>query len=206
MLLIIAGLILSYLLGSIPTAYIFVRLLKGADIRKIGSGNVGATNAMRVLGKGMGILVLFLDVLKGFIASVFLADLILARSEINTELPRILIGLACISGHNWTVFLQFKGGKGIATSLGVLLGLGLRVAGLNAVLGLTVATWLAVFILTRVVSVSSVLAGIFLPVYTAFFRLSTPILITNIVLAAFVIIRHRSNLTRLFQGKETRIF
>lgn len=206
MLLIIAGLILSYLLGSIPTAYIFVRLLKGADIRKIGSGNVGATNAMRVLGKGMGILVLFLDVLKGFIAAVFLADLILVRSEINAELPRILIGLACISGHNWTVFLQFKGGKGIATSLGVLLGLGLRVAGLNAVLGLTVATWLAVFILTRIVSLSSVLAGIFLPVYTAFFRLSTPILITNIVLAAFVVIRHRSNLTRLFQGKETRLF
>ena len=112
MLWIIGALIISYLIGSIPTAYLFGRVLKGIDIRKIGSGNVGATNAMRALGKGPGITVLLLDILKGFIVVVFLGDYF-ANKPIFFQVQnlRIFMGLCCICGHNWTIFLQFKGGK-----------------------------------------------------------------------------------------------
>ena len=133
----IAALVSSYLIGSIPTAYLFVRFLKGADIRKVGSGNVGATNALRVLGKGPGVLVLLLDIFKGFAAVVFLGNYFVNKPGfLEGHNLLILMGLCCICGHNWTIFLQFKGGKGIATSFGVLLALSIQIHGLNIVMGL----------------------------------------------------------------------
>ena len=106
--------VISYLIGSIPTAYIFGKKLKGIDIRKHGSGNMGATNAIRVLGKGPGTLVLLIDIAKGIIPTTIMADLLG-----TTDLwMRLVWGLIAVCGHNWTVFLQFKGGKGIATGLG----------------------------------------------------------------------------------------
>jgi len=111
--------IISYLIGSIPTAYIFGRLLKGIDIRKFGSGNVGATNVLRVLGRAPAIIVLLLDIFKGFLAVVFVADFIaLGCQSIPPETLRIILGFSCIAGHNWTVFLGLKGGKGVASTLG----------------------------------------------------------------------------------------
>ena len=141
---IITGLIISYLVGSIPTAYLFARIFKGIDIRKHGSGNVGATNAIRVLGKTIGICVLIIDVLKGFVVVLFLAD----RFS-GYEWFKIAVGFASVCGHNWPVFLRFKGGKGVATSLGVLLGLALSLPVIRPALGLSFLIWLLVYILSK---------------------------------------------------------
>jgi glycerol-3-phosphate acyltransferase PlsY len=204
--LIIPAILISYLLGSIPTAYIFGRL-KGIDIRKSGSGNVGATNAMRVLGKGTGITVLFLDILKGFLATVLAGDFLVSRNTVfPPEAGRILLGIACICGHNWAVFLKFKGGKGVATTLGVLIGLALKIPGVSLILGLAVLTWLAVFLLGRIVSLASVLSGISLFIYSLIFKQSKIVILACLFFCALGILRHRTNLSRLLQGKEKRLF
>lgn len=206
MLWIILGIATSYLIGSIPVAYIFGRLLKGIDIRKFGSGNIGATNALRVLGKGPGITVLVLDILKGFVVVLFLGNFITSKiTGICDEILRIILGLSCISGHNWTIFLKFKGGKGVATTFGVLLGLAIKIGNLKITLGLAVLTWLAIFFIFRIVSLASVLTGIALPIYMTIFRQSGTLIFASAIISVFIIIRHRSNLKRLFQGKEPRI-
>jgi glycerol-3-phosphate acyltransferase PlsY len=206
MLWIILGIIISYLIGSIPTAYIFGRFLKGIDIRKFGSGNVGATNALRVLGKPAGITVLVLDILKGFVAVVFLGNLVVVRTaSIPGETLRIILGLSCILGHNWTIFLGFKGGKGVATTFGVLLGLAIKIAGLKVILALSILTWLVIFVITRIVSVASVLTGITLPIYMLLFKQSHILVFSSIILSIIIILRHKSNLKRALQGKESRI-
>jgi len=205
MLWIILGIIISYLIGSIPTGYIFGRLLKGLDIRKFGSGNVGATNVLRVLGKWPGISVLILDVLKGFLPIIFLGNFIFPRTTVSAEILYISLGISCIAGHNWTVFLGFKGGKGIATTLGVLLGLALKITGLNLILGLLILTWLLVFTLTRIVSFASIISALSLPLYMLLFKQSWIMISSSIILSIFVILRHKSNLIRLFQGKESRL-
>jgi glycerol-3-phosphate acyltransferase PlsY len=207
MLLTIAALLASYLLGSIPTAYLFVKVLKGVDIRKVGSGNVGATNALRILGKGAGITVLFLDILKGLVAVTLLADFFVHSPVLWQEQNlRIIIGLCCICGHNWTVFLQFKGGKGIATSLGVLLGLALKINGLNIVIGVLIIIWFVVFFLFRIVSLASIIAAIGLPIFCIFFKQSNLMVLVASILCILVIIRHKANLGRILQGKEPRLY
>jgi len=205
MLWIIPGTAISYLVGSIPTAYIFGRALKGIDIRKFGSGNVGATNALRLLGKGPGILVLALDILKGLLPVVLLGNLIQPRSSLNPQIILIILGIACIIGHNWTVFLNFKGGKGIATSLGVLLGLAIKIPGLGTGLGIVLLIWLAVFMISRIVSLSSLISAISLPVFMLIFKQSKIMILTTLVLSIFVILRHKANIIRLCHGQETRL-
>jgi len=201
MLRITLGILISYLVGSIPWAYIFGRLLKGIDIRQFGSGNVGATNALRVLGRGPGIVVLVLDILKGLLTVVILGQ---------TEILSIVFGLCCICGHNWTVFLKFKGGKGVATTLGVLLGLAIKISGLRLILGLLAITWLSVFGFWKIISLSSVVTAIVFPVYTVLFKrfLKQPnvLICLSIILSILIILRHKSNLKRLFAGKEKRVF
>lgn len=209
---IILGILISYFIGSIPTAYIFGRVLKGIDIRKFGSGNVGATNAFRLLGKGPGIAVLVLDIFKGFLAVFILGNIIVAgipalqdsAVQLDTGV-RILLGLSAILGHNWTIFLGFKGGKGIATSFGVLLGLAAKVSGLKIVLTLLILTWLAIFVVTRIVSLASLFSAIFLPMYMLLFKQPAILTLLSIILAAFIILRHKSNIKRIFQGKEPRL-
>ncbi|MCX5710677.1 MAG: glycerol-3-phosphate 1-O-acyltransferase PlsY [Candidatus Omnitrophica bacterium] len=206
MLWIITALIISYLIGSVPTAYIFGRVLKGADIRKFGSGNVGATNAMRLLGIKAGITVLILDILKGFVVVYVLGGLLENKTTLlSRELILILLGVTAICGHNWTVFLNFKGGKGIATTFGVLIGLAFNIPGLNLVLGLVILSWIISFVISRIVSLSSVIAAVALPVYLVVFKQSRLIFITGIILSVFVILRHKSNLVRLFKGEEKRL-
>ena len=202
MLWIIPGTAISYLVGSIPTAYIFGRTLKGIDIRKFGSGNVGATNALRLLGKGPGMLVLALDILKGLLPVVLLGNLIQPRSSLNPQIILIILGIACIIGHNWTVFLNFKGGKGIATSLGVLLGLAIKIPGLGTGLGIVLLIWLAVFMISRIVSLSSLISAISLPVFMLIFKQSKIMILTTLVLSIFVILRHKANIIRLCHGQE----
>jgi len=205
MLLIIIAIIISYLAGSIPTAYLFGRA-KGIDIRRHGSGNVGATNALRVLGKGIGITVLILDILKGVIAVIVLGDIVVGLGEhMPAETVRIIIAISCICGHNWTIFLRFKGGKGIATTLGALIGLAARIPGLGFILGILVLVWFATFIFSRIVSLSSVVATLFFPVLTIIFNQSPVVITASFILCVFSLFRHKANLARILQGKEARL-
>ncbi len=206
MLWIAAAIIISYLIGSIPTAYIFGRA-QGIDIRKHGSGNVGATNALRVLGKRAGIAVLVIDILKGLLPVIFLGDILSVKTSgsLNDEQLRILIAVMCIVGHNWTIFLNFKGGKGMATSLGVLIGLATKVSGLGAALGLSIGAWALIFSIVRIVSLASIISAIVLPLAAVFLKLSPLLIGTSIVLSVFIIVRHKANISRLLQGKEKKI-
>ena len=191
----------AYLLGAIPTAYIFGRLLKGLDIRQHGSGNMGATNAFRVLGKGPGTAVLLIDIIKGLIPVAFVAPAL----GLNNPLALVIIGLIAVCGHNWTVFLQFKGGKGIATTLGVLIGLSMVISGLRPVLLYTVATWVILFLTFGYVSLASIFASVVMPSCMVIVSAPFALVAMSILLCTFIVFRHRANITRLLQGKESRV-
>ncbi len=196
--------VIGYLLGSCPNGFLVSRA-RGVDIRKHGSGNIGATNVLRVLGKGWGYLVFALDAFKGF-AAVRLAFAF--ASAINPEGPYrevvgIAAGLACILGHTFPVWLRFRGGKGVATSAGVLLGL-MPLAVVSVFI-----VWFILFKGTHYVSVASIGASLALPLFVALYlriKLLTgaSLLPFSILIAGVVIWRHRSNMQRLFHGKEAR--
>lgn len=195
------GIILSYLIGSIPTAYIFGRLYKGIDIREHGSGNVGATNVFRVLGKGPGALVLLLDILKGVIAVAVISTLL----SLDHVVHYIVLAVFVVGGHNWTVFLNFKGGKGVATSLGVLIGLTLKLASIRIVLLITITAWILCFLTTRIISISSIIAAVILPITMAVTHQPFSLVCLGVVFCIFVVIRHRPNMRRLLKGEEPRV-
>lgn len=206
MLLIITAIIISYLIGSVPTAYLFGKLFRGIDIRNFGSGNVGATNAWRVLGKKIGALVLLIDLLKGALPVVLVADFFLSRGvDISPETFRLILALSCISGHNWTIFLKFKGGKGVATTLGVLIGLSFVTDDFAKIFGLVIFVWLVVFLISRMVSLASVSAGISFPVWSLIFKMPYAILLFSFLTAVLILLRHRSNLRRIIRGEESRL-
>ena len=194
----------SYLLGSIPVGY-FAGRIAGIDIRTCGSGNVGATNVIRTLGKGYGYPVFAFDFLKGF-GAVKMSIWIAARMQSEWNPPEmfgIVAAISSVIGHSFPVWLRFKGGKGVATSAGALLGL----APVAALVG--VAIWLLIFWLTRYVSVASIVAAAALPlvilVTTKLSRTTGKLLFySSVCLAAVVIWRHRSNLSRLIRGTEPR--
>ncbi|MBF0385902.1 MAG: glycerol-3-phosphate 1-O-acyltransferase PlsY [Candidatus Omnitrophica bacterium] len=191
----------SYLIGAVPTAYIFGKLYKKIDIRKHGSGNVGATNVFRVLGKWPGIIVLVLDIIKGIIPVWLIADVF----SVTLPLERIVLAVSAVCGHNWTIFLGFKGGKGIATSLGALIGLTIVIESIRFVLLLTVFTWLLCFLLSGFVSLSSIFASILLPGFMIITDQDFELVLLGIVFCAFVVIRHKSNIKRLLSGREPKV-
>ena len=195
------GLVLSYLVGSFPTAYVLGRLLKGIDIRRHGSGNVGATNAFRTLGKGPGLVVLLFDILKGALAVVALG----AFLSLDGIVECVLLGIAVVCGHNWTVFLRFKGGKGIATSLGVLVGLAIKFAVLRPVLFLTLLIWIVTFLFSHTVSLSSLVAALALPCFMMLTGQVIEIAILGWIFCVFVFVRHWPNIQRLTRGEEPKI-
>jgi glycerol-3-phosphate acyltransferase PlsY len=195
------AIVLSYLLGSIPTAYIYGRFAKKIDIRKHGSGNVGATNVYRVLGKGPGTFVLILDILKGLLAVWAIGDLFL----LTENYQRIFLALSVVCGHNWTIFLGFKGGKGIATSLGVLIGLTIKIASIRIVLALTLLVWIGIFCLTGFVSLASISAATVLPIIMVLTNQSIEIVFLGIIFCVFVVLRHRANIKRLLAGQENKV-
>ena len=218
--LLILSVALSYLIGSIPSAYILGRLAKGIDIRKHGSGNVGATNAFRVLGPCIGITVLFLDGLKGLICVAPLADFIIQQGLGPVALPigrqttglcldslllRILLGIAAVAGHSLTIFLRFKGGKGMATTLGVLIGFALKFPALKIILLAEILLWLAVFSISRIVSLASIVSAALFPVFFIILKQPIPLILMALTLAIFVIIRHKSNIYRLLHKQEPRL-
>ncbi|HLN12838.1 MAG TPA: glycerol-3-phosphate 1-O-acyltransferase PlsY [bacterium] len=184
---------LGYLIGSVPTGLMLVRWLAGTDIRDHGSGNMGTVNVLRVAGPAVAAIVLVADMLKGFVP-VWLAIDRGAGSWII-----VLCGLAAIAGHNWSVFLRFRGGRGIATSFGVLLGLSLKVALIAA------AVWIIVVALTRYSSLGSLLAVISVPVALWRTGASDAYVVFGVIAAVFAVIRHRSNIERLMRGTERRI-
>ncbi len=196
--LIFLGILCSYFLGSIPTAYIFGKLLKGIDIRQHGSGNVGATNAFRILGKGAGTVVLIIDILKGSLAVIVVGNLF----HFDQVFLRILLGVMVVIGHNWTIFLQFKGGKGIATSLGVLIGLAVQFEALRLVLVITLLAWSIPFLISGYVSLSSMIAALVLPLVMFITKQSWELLLLGFVFCVFILIRHSPNIKRLLAGQE----
>src|SRR3990167_2865209 len=204
--LLILSVALSYLIGSIPSAYILGRLARGIDIRKHGSGNVGATNAFRVLGPYIGITVLFLDGLKGLICVAPLADFIIQQGlGLDSLLLRILLGIAAVAGHSLTIFLRFKGGKGMATTLGVLIGFALKFPALKIILLAEILLWLAVFSISRIVSLASIVSAVLFPVFFIILKQPIPLILMALTLAIFVIIRHKSNIYRLLHKQEPRL-
>ncbi len=205
----------SYLLGAVPFGYLVARL-KGVDIRQHGSGNVGATNVGRVLGRRYGVLVLLLDAAKGA-ATTVTAGWLMARlpnlgglSPSQRDLVLLGAGAACVIGNILPIYLRFRGGKGVATSLGVVLGI---YPYLTWPAVAVAAVWVLVVLATRYISVGSIVAAALLPpvfAATAWWRQWSlaehyPLLILCLLMAAAVLIRHRGNIRRLLDGTENRI-
>ena len=199
MMILLAGICLAYLLGSIPTGVIAGRL-KGIDVRKAGSGNVGATNVTRVVGKLPGLIVLIVDILKGWFPVKILSSLLIGWGvAVSPDLMKILFGVAAVAGHIWNPWLEFKGGKGVATALGVLLALDPRVC-----LG-AVAVWIIAAFLTRYVSVASSAAAIAAPFLMIFLNLPVSWTLGAIAVSLAILFRHRENYLRLLHREEHRI-
>jgi acyl phosphate:glycerol-3-phosphate acyltransferase len=183
--------LLAYLLGSIPTGYV-LGSWAGVDVRKAGSGNVGATNVARVVGKRQGLLTLIGDTAKGFVA-------VLVAVQLNTTTGvTALVAVAAFLGHLYPVFLRFHGGKGVATALGVLLGLApLATVVLIAIFVLSVVT-------SRLVSLSSIIAAALAPLALWWFAYPAVLVGASAVLAVMIILRHRGNIRRLLAGTEPK--
>ena len=194
----------AYLLGSIPTGYLVARA-RGIDIRTVGSGNIGATNVFRFLGKPAGTFVLLMDALKGWLAvriiAFWIADNLLPFDSLGgtREIASIIAGICAVLGHNYTCWLKFKGGKGVATSAGVYFALAPLAA------GIALGTWIIVFALGRYVSVASIAAAAALPAAVWLTNGSRFLGIVTTALGLLAIFKHRSNIQRLLNGTERRL-
>ena len=201
---IIIKFLISYLLGSISGS-ILIGKIKGVDIRNLGSGNAGGTNAFRTMGVQFAILVLLIDVLKGFLAVEYIPNMnlnqIIHYSSININLISILCGCGAVLGHVYTIYYNFKGGKGAGTMVGILLGL--------FPIGLVVCllSWIIILIFSGYVGLSTICAGIILPISTIFYYNSgvvSPFGLFTIFISFFIIFTHRSNVSRMLSGNENR--
>jgi len=189
------SLIISYILGGVPFGLLLVKAAKGVDIRRVGSGNIGMANVWRVAGPGLAIVVLALDAGKGAL-SVFLGRCLWAG---RGELGAVLCGLAAILGHSFSPFLKFRGGRGVATSWGVVLSL-CWWAGLLALI-----VWGVAVAITRYASVGSMTAALSLPLMFAIAQMPLPYLAFSLLIAAIVVIRHIPNIGRLLRGEELKL-
>ena len=193
----------GYFLGSLPTGFLVAKA-KGVDIRSVGSGNIGATNVFRILGKRAGVFVLVVDGLKGWVAGALVSEFVLdhfssAKDLQTLEGLKIISGICAILGHNYTCWLGFKGGKGIATTAGVLAALFPKVF-LTAL-----AMFAVVFAGTRFVSMGSMAAAVALPVAAWLFEYSRRMIVVAAVMGALAIYKHKGNIQRLLNGTETRV-
>lgn len=185
--------ILAYLVGSIPNALWIGKMFKNTDVRDFGSGNVGATNAARVLGWKLGGMVLIFDAFKGMIF------IIIARKFGLSDIYVVLIGLAAILGHSYSIYLKFKGGKAVATSLGVMLVL------IPKVIVILVIVFLLIVIFSGYVSLASISVAGLLPILT-YIMYNNIIALLSLVVGILVIWRHKSNIKNLLEGKEDKFY
>ncbi len=204
--LLLLALLTAYLLGSIPTGFLLAKALRGIDIREHGSGNTGATNVFRVMGKGAGITALTIDLIKGILAVVLMRSLVTSSAlgeTISTQVAAwacVLAALLAVLGHSRSVWLGFTGGKSAATGLGVLLALAWPV-------GLSVASVFGVGLgISRTVSVGSIAAAISAVVFMWLTGQPTAYVWLAIAGGLYVVLRHRSNITRLIEGTEPKTF
>ena len=209
-----AIIILSYLVGSFPTSIIVTKLIRGIDIREHGSGNAGGTNVIRVLGVKVGVLVIIIDILKGYIATMVVTKLMYGPIPFNNQTPfeditviRIIAGCAAILGHVWTAFGGFRGGKGMATAGGALLGL----ATIEVLVA--VGVFSIVFLLSRYVSLGSISGAVAFPL-AMFFRHNlfhadlqgyNTLIFFSIGISLLLLFTHRANIRRLLDGTEHRL-
>ena len=186
----------AYLLGAIPNGLLIARL-KGIDLQKVGSGNIGATNVFRCVGKGWGIAAFVLDAVKGFVPAFFFPRLL----ETAPPWLGLACGIAAVAGHNWPVWLKFKGGKGVSTSAGMLLGIA------PAAVGIGFAVFAVVLALSRIVSLGSILAAIAVPAAYLWMNGADNRLLAGalVLMGLLVIVKHRANIGRLLKGTEPRI-
>ncbi|MFH2139043.1 MAG: glycerol-3-phosphate 1-O-acyltransferase PlsY [Candidatus Omnitrophota bacterium] len=196
----IIGLVLSYLCGAIPAAYLFAKFVKGVDIREQGSGNVGATNALRVLGKLPGFLVLTFDILKGVFAVLVISRIFAESTGLEFECVQAIFGGGAVCGHVFNVFLKMKSGKGVATSAGVLLAL----SPLSVSIGFLF--FLAVVGITRIVSLGSIIASIVIPFCMLFLKVHYSFIVLSGFLCIIIVAKHKSNIYRLLTGRERKVF
>jgi acyl phosphate:glycerol-3-phosphate acyltransferase len=189
----LVALLLAYLLGSIPFGIIFARLVHGPDPRSAGSQNIGFTNVLRVVGKGAAAATLVSDAAKGFVA---------IKGGQYIELPAswiFMAGVAAVLGHVFPIFLKFRGGKGVATGFGVLGAVEPRALVLTGLL------WIGTFLISRYVSLASVVAFGLLPLTMSYFQTGKFAAVFSIILAFLILIRHKDNLVRLWKGTEHRL-
>lgn len=195
--------IIAYLLGSISFSVIFSKKIAGVDVRKEGSKNAGTTNVLRTAGKKAAALTLICDILKGVIAILIGYAISFITEDLNAALLVQIAGIFAIIGHTFPVFFKFKGGKGIATSLGILLLINYQIGLICLVF------WLIIVIFTKMISLGSIMAAILFPVLTIFitqnYLVEGNYILFGIIVAAFVVFNHRSNVKRILEGNENKL-
>ena len=198
-LLIAVGLVvLGYLFGSVSPSVFLGKLFKGLDVRKHGSGNAGTTNAFRVLGVRLGIAVLLADLLKGAIP-VLIARLVLSGED-HGPLVTVFVALACIAGHNYSIFLRGRGGKGVAT------GAGAAIAMMPIPMAFVVGLFIVLLLTTRIVSVASIACTIIFPVTAVILHQPIPYIVVCCLMSLVVLWAHRGNFKRIWQREEPRVY
>lgn len=193
MIALVAACILSYIIGSIPNGLILGKAVWKTDLREHGSHNIGATNAWRTIGKTAGISIFLLDMLKGVLGAglgIYLG---------GSAVAGIICGILAIAGHSWSIFLKFKGGKSVSTGLGVIAML------MPMVTGIVFAVWLVIVLITKYVSLGSIVAAALVPVLACAFGMPMEYIVFGALAAVFIIYRHKSNIGRLLNGTESKI-
>ncbi len=203
---IVAGFVLAFLLGSIPTAVWLGKALYGIDVREHGSGNPGATNTFRVLGKRAGIIVMLVDIVKGLLATSIAIPLMHMGfiSENNLIIFKILFGIVAVSGHIFSVFLNFRGGKGVATLLGMMIAIDYEVA------LICIAIFIVTLLLTKYVSLASIISALAFPTIlwvVPHFKTSEPLLVIfGFFLFIVIVWTHHKNIRRIIDGEERKTY
>ena len=189
------AILISYLIGSIPSGFLLTKYVMKKDVREYGSGNIGATNVARVMGLKAGVLVAVFDILKGYLG-VLVGQAILGS---GASAVILLVAIAAIAGHDWSIFLGFSGGKGVATTFGVILRLYPLAFLIYALI------WLLLVITTRYVSLGSIVGSMSLPIVVYFSGFESVHVFFAVLLSLFVMYTHRANIKRLLNGEENRM-
>ena len=192
--------IIAYFIGSISFSVIFSRKFAGFDVRDKGSGNAGTTNVLRTVGKGVAALTLLCDILKGVLAIAIAAIASKIWTDVNSEILKYLAGFFAILGHTFPIFFEFRGGKGVATSLGVLITLNWKIGFICLVFGVILIA------LTRMVSVGSIMSAILFPILMVFMGgVRFESILVSVLIALLVVFNHRTNIKRLKNGTENKL-